>query len=104
MDGILKVTPAELKNASAEFGAKSGEIKGLTGEMMNLVNGLNSVWQGEAATAFSNKFKELQDDMDKIYKMIQEHSKDLMDMATKYETAEKENDQEAQALKGDAIQ
>lgn len=103
MDGILKVTPTELKTASSEFGAKGGQVKGLTGEMMNLVNGLNSVWQGEAATAFSNKFKELQDDMDKIYNMIQEHSKDLTEMAQRYEAAEKENDQTAQALKGDAI-
>ena len=103
MDGILKVNPTELKTASAEFGAKGGQVKGLTAEMMNLVNGLNSVWQGEAATAFSSKFKELQDDMDKIYNMIQEHSKDLTEMAQTFEDAENKNDQSALALKGDAI-
>ena len=103
MDGILKVTPEKLRSTASDFGSKATCIKTTTDKMMDIVNGMNSVWQGDAAKAYDTKFKGLQDDMDKIFRMVQEHSKDLDEMASQYTSAEQANAQAAQALSADIV-
>ncbi len=103
MEGILRVTPEKLIAASDSFGSTNQTIRTVTDEMVSLVNSLKSTWQGEAAEAFNTKFMMLQDDMDKIHRMIDEHVKDLQDMATKYKDAETANQQTSEGLAGDVI-
>lgn len=88
MEGILLVTPAELKNTASTFQTKAAEVKTLHDEMIGKVNALSNSWTGEAATAYKNKFTSLQVSMDKINRMIMEHVSDLNTMAEQYETAE----------------
>lgn len=102
MDGILKVDPQNLMNTATEFNGIGSQIKGLTQEMMSIIKSMNSIWQGEAATAYSTKFNALQDDMDRMDRMIQEHVKDLNDMAQRYKQAEQKNTDESAPLQ-DAI-
>ena len=103
MEGILKVTPEQLETAAGEFANKGTTVGNLTSEMTQLVEGLNSVWEGEAATAFTTKFRQLDDDIQKMVKMIQEHSNDLNEMARVYREAESINQDEIAALAGDVI-
>lgn len=103
MTGNLKVTPEELRTASGEFSTTNGQIRNITGEMTSLVNGLSSVWTGEAANAFKNKFNQLNDDMERIYRMIDEHVKDLQEMSRQYDEAERQSIDNANALAGDVI-
>ena len=56
MEGILKVTPERLLQTSGEFASLGTQMKNLTGEMMTLVKSLNSIWQGEAASAYGSRF------------------------------------------------
>lgn len=91
MEGILKVTPEKLIQSSGEFATLGGQIKNLTAEMMSKVQGMKSVWQGEASEAYMTKFTSLQSDMDKLYRMVQEHADDLQQMASGYQTAEAGN-------------
>lgn len=88
MEGILKVTPEKLVQAANEFGTTGKAISALTQEMTGIVNGLQSIWQGEAASSYGNKFVGLQDDIDKINRIIQEHVTDLNEMAREYQNAE----------------
>ncbi len=88
MEGILKVTPEKLIQASGEFAAAGNQMKNLTSEMMEQVQRMNNIWQGEAASAYGNRFHSLQADMDKLYRMVQEHVKDLQEMAAHYQKAE----------------
>lgn len=88
MEGILKVTPEKLIQTSGEFAGTGGQMKNLTGEMMSLVQGLKGVWQGEASAAYGSKFASLQNDMDKLCRMVQEHVNDLQEMAAHYQRAE----------------
>ncbi len=67
MEGILKVTPEKLIQASNEFSQTGKTISSLTSEMMSIVNGLKSIWQGEAANSYNSRFTSLQDDIEKIY-------------------------------------
>ena len=104
MDGILKVTPEKLISTANEFNGTGGQIRNITQEMLDLVNSMNSIWQGEAATAYSTKFKSLQDDMEKMNSMIKEHVDDLNEMAKRYQDAERKNTEDSNALTGDVIQ
>ncbi len=103
MEGTLRVTPEQLEAAAGEFSTKGTTIGNLTSEMTQLVEGLASVWEGEAATAYTTKFRQLDDDIQKMLRMIQEHSNDLTEMARVYREAETANQDEIAGLAGDVI-
>lgn len=84
MTGQLRVTPQELINTASDFNSKNQTIKSITSEMLNLVAGLNSFYEGDAATAYMKKFAQLSEDMNQIYRKIEEHSTDLQEMAQTY--------------------
>lgn len=103
MDGLLKVTPEKLLSSSEEFGSMGVEMNNLTRQMMELVNGMKSIWQGEAQGAYNNKFSMLQTDMDKLYRMVEEHSRDLSEMARNYQEAENVNMESGQSLESNVV-
>lgn len=103
MEGILKVTPENLLQTSGEFSGIGSQMKNLTGEMMSAVKGLSSVWQGEAAAAYGSKFDSLAADMEKLYRMVQEHVQDLQEMAKQYESAETGNMEQGNSLNSNII-
>ena len=102
-EGIIKVNPDLLNSTASEFGGQATSLQNLTGQMMNIVTSLSSAWTGDASTAYINKFTGLQDDMDKMFRMIQEHSTDLQEMAAAYISAESNNAEVAQSLSADVI-
>lgn len=103
MEGILKVNSQQLMQTASEFGSKAGVVGNLTTEMTNLVTNLACAWEGEASNAYITKFKGLDDDIQMLIKMIQEHSTDLENMARAYEEAENQNLQEIGTLSSDVI-
>lgn len=84
MENKLLVAPEELKTKASEFEAQATQVKALHDEMIKKVNGLSSVWTGSAGESYRSKFGALQKAMDTIYRMIQEHIKDLQAMADEY--------------------
>lgn len=103
MEGMLKVTPEKLLQASGEFGVTGNQMKAVTGEMLSLIKSLSGIWQGEAAAAYGNRFASLSGDMDKLYKMVQEHAGDLQEMARHYQEAEGGNTQQGSSLRSNVI-
>ncbi|MDD6729100.1 MAG: WXG100 family type VII secretion target [Eubacteriales bacterium] len=103
MTGILKVTPEQLIATANEFQSIGTTVRNLTGEMTNIVTGLSSIWEGEAATAYTAKFNGLQDDIERLHAMITEHVTDLNDMANVYSNAEKTELDEIATLSSDVI-
>jgi WXG100 family type VII secretion target len=101
--GVLKVTPEKLVAASGEFGTAGRNIKALTQEMLEIVNSLKSVWMGEAATGYGSRFVQLQDDMEKINRMIQEHVTDLNEIAREYQSAEDASTEQSAGLNTDVV-
>ena len=89
MDGILKVEPQQLISAAGEFNSTASNVGNLTNEMVSIVNALNSTWQSDSATAYISKANALESDISKLIGMIQEHSKDLEEIARNVENAEK---------------
>lgn len=104
MNGTLKVTPEKLLSAAGEFSNCSTTVSNLTTQMVSMVDGLKSTWTGEAATAYNQKFHQLDDDIQRLNKMIQEHVKDLQEMARGYQTAEQQAQEASSSLPIDPIQ
>lgn len=103
MEGILKVTPEKLMSTADEFQTTGGQVRNLTQEMISIIDGLRSSWEGDAATAYNTKFHQLDDDMERMHRMIEEHVKDLNEMARQYQTAESANVDTSNTLRGDVI-
>lgn len=104
MTGIIKVDTSKLTSTANSFNATGNQIKNITTQMTNMINALSgTVWSGDAATAYKKKFSELQDDINRMIKMINEHVTDLNAMAREYESAEAANISTANALSGDVI-
>lgn len=103
MTGNLRVTPEKMISVSTQFQQSDNTVNNLTKSMLDITGQLSSTWAGEAATGYYNKLKGLDNDMQKLHKMIQEHTTDLQDMAKTYQEAEKSNLQTANALKTNEI-
>lgn len=103
MEGIIKVSPQLLTSTASEFGNQGTVISNLTGEMLNLITGMASTWEGDAATAYITKFRGLEDDIQRMIRMVQEHSSDLQEMAQIYSEADMANAEEANSLSADVI-
>lgn len=104
MIGTLKVEPAKLKSTANSFNNQGREIQRLTNNMTQTVNQFTgNIWSGEAATAYKRKFDNLQDDINRMIRMINEHVTDLIDMANEYEKSENANKSLANSLKDDII-
>jgi len=103
MNTVLKVTPEKLIEAAEQFSLAENNIRGITTEMTNIVEGFKTIWQGEAATGFANRFNMLSDDMEKLYSMIRDHASNLTEIAKEYANAEEESAQQANALGTEAI-
>lgn len=103
MDGIIKVDPQRLISTADEFNGTGGQVKSVTDQMISIVDSLRPVWEGEAATAYNTKFHQLQTDMEKMYRMIQEHVRDLNEMAQQYISAENANIESGNTLASDVI-
>ena len=104
MEGILKVTPEKLIAASGEFSSIDSQIVSLTSEMNNLINSMKGSWMGEASEAYSGKFNQLNDDMEKIHRKINEHAQDLNEMAKQYQAAETANIDTSNSLAVNALE
>lgn len=100
---IIKVTPEKLIQTANEFSQSGKSVSALTNEMMSIVNSLKSIWQGSAAVGFSNKFNSLQDDIEKINRIIQQHVNDLNEMARTYQAAEDSSVEESSRLMSEVL-
>lgn len=103
MEGQILVTPEQLTSTANEFNSIMVQVQGIATSMTDQVNGMSSKWQGDAATAYINKFNQLNDDIAKLASMISEHVKDLNEMASRYSSTEQANEELANSLAGDII-
>lgn len=100
----IKVDTQKLTSTATAFQNTGNQIKTLTNSMTTTVKELTgNVWSGDAATAYVKKFDGLQNDINKMIAMINEHVADLQTIAQQYEKAEADNIQAANTLSADVI-
>lgn len=103
LTGILKVDPNTMKSYASTFSSSASQVQSTTNQMLSTVDSLCSRWKGDASAAYLRKFNTLRDDMQRMFKMIQEHSTDLQKMAQNYEKAESTNIGNINTLQEDVI-
>ena len=103
MDGRILVTTELLRSTATEFENAMTQIQSITTMMVDTANGLNAKWQGDAATAYIEKFKMLEDDIQKLARMVNDHVTNLNQMATNDENTETKNIDAPSALAGDIL-
>ena len=102
-NAILNVNAQDLINTADMFEQLGSTVNQLTSEMLDLVTGLSSVWEGDVAQMYISKFTSLEDDIEKMVGMITEHVSDLYEMASNYMDAEAEGMNAAEILSTDVI-
>lgn len=104
MNGTIKVSTSKLASTASSFSSIGSQVKNTTNQIVSIASALSGqVWSGDAATAYTSKLKSLQNDINKIIVMINEHSNDLQQMAQEYERAETTNAATASALASNII-
>lgn len=101
--GIINVNPQDLIDTADSFSGTGSELSSCTSEMMSLVTGLTSVWSGDAADSYISKFAALDDDIEKLLAMVNEHVIDLQEMAADYMNRESFNNDCISTLSTDVI-
>lgn len=85
IDGRLLVDTQDLATTAQEIQSISTQTNGLTQQMLQLVRGMSSFYQGDDATNYLNKFNALESDMQKMFSMIKEQADDLLSMKVKFD-------------------
>jgi WXG100 family type VII secretion target len=93
----------DLRTEANLFQDHAEEIRNITNAMLEVVNGTQSVWRGEARTRYSTQFEGLSDDMQRLYQICSDYCTDLQEIATNYENAENDNIATAAATKSDIV-
>lgn len=87
MEGKLLVTPEKLQSTASSFQSKASQVQALHTNMISKVKALGGTFTGEAAEAYIAKFNALETSMNKVNSMINEHVRDLNEMASIFITA-----------------
>lgn len=103
MTGTLRVTPEKMISTAQSFSSSAGTIQNLTSSMLSTVESLSGTYAGEAATAYYTKARGLQESINKMIRMVNEHSMDLQEMAQELQNAERAAQEAAAALQTDVI-
>jgi len=99
----LLISPEDLRAAATEFETCGTTVQNITNSMTEIVNGLAPVFSGEEATAYTNKFKSLQDDIQKLHAMIKEYASDLNEAAVVFGNTKTDVSGEIESLPSDVV-
>ena len=78
---VLRVSTDEITRTIGAFNANLSTVTNLTSQMLQLLNGLQSVCHGDPYDNFRNKALQLNGDMDQIKRMINGHIDELTEVA-----------------------
>ena len=92
MADTIRVTPKELQDKAQLMENTGNEIKNLSQNMTAKVMELTGrIWSGEAQQAYITRFKSLQEDIERLNKLITDEAQHLYTIATEYSTTEETN-------------
>lgn len=95
----LKVTPEELQSTASDFQAKNRNVQQYTQNMLQLINSVSGdIWSGEAATAYTSKFRGLEKDISTLCAKLDKSASNLIQIASEYSSTESANVSAASAL------
>lgn len=89
----------KLESDADTFDTSASKIKKVTQNMLDLIEQTKPVWDGDARETYTNQFRGLEDDMQRIYELCQKYHDDVKEIAAIYRRTESENQEEARKTK-----
>lgn len=88
---LIQVTATQLLKQAEELKNYNAQFKAEVNNLESTENQLNSMWEGEANTAFHNAFHKDVVQMSNFYNAIEAYVNALSNIAAKYQQAEARN-------------
>lgn len=104
IEGKVKVSTTQLKAKADEVSKLIKQYRSCYERMEQRINGTKSYWIGEAGDLHRKLFNDKKERMDKMFRRLEEHPRDLLTMAGVYENVEREVQNIALSLDGDVIE
>ncbi|BCN29971.1 WXG100 family type VII secretion target [Anaeromicropila herbilytica] len=92
---LIQVTAARLRSEAEKLRTYNSNYKAQVSSLETVEGELNSMWEGEAKTAFHTAFQSDKVQMDNFYNAIEKYIQSLLTIAQKYEQAEQANTETA---------
>ncbi|AKP75351.1 MULTISPECIES: WXG100 family type VII secretion target [Priestia] len=81
MSGIIRVTPAELRDMSGRYTNESGQVQELVSRLDTMKNQLQDMWEGASSEAFAAQYEELKPSFVEMSNLLTKIAKQLDDSA-----------------------
>lgn len=91
MANTITVNTATLRSKASELRSQNKNFKNQISNLTTQENSLNSMWDGDANTAFHNAFNKDITQMNNFYNAIEKYCTTLEEIAKQYDSTEKAN-------------
>ena len=88
---MIRITPDEVRSAAGRIGKKTNETTNFLNTIQKEIDGLKSVWEGNAAQAYVDQFMALRKELEtKLNQCLSDLEKSLISVANALEQADKD--------------
>lgn len=91
MANNITVNTTTMRSKASELKSANGQLKTQIGNLTTEEEALNSMWDGDANTAFHNAFQKDIAQMNNFYNAIEKYCSALEEIAGKYDSTEQSN-------------
>ncbi|KOP70430.1 MULTISPECIES: WXG100 family type VII secretion target [Bacillaceae] len=81
MSGIIRVTPAELRDMAGRYNNESGQVQELVSRLDTMKSQLQDMWEGASSEAFAAQYEELKPSFVEMSNLLTKIAKQLDDSA-----------------------
>ncbi|MEH6856083.1 WXG100 family type VII secretion target [Priestia megaterium] len=81
MSGIIRVTPAELRDMAGRYNNESGQVQELVSRLDTIKSQLQDMWEGASSEAFAAQYEELKPSFVEMSNLLTKIAKQLDDSA-----------------------
>ncbi|MBU5594874.1 WXG100 family type VII secretion target [Amphibacillus sp. MSJ-3] len=90
MSGMIRVTPEELVNMSNRYSNESSQVGEQITRLDNMIQELESIWEGQASRAFSEQYETLRPSFTEMQQLLEDISIQLNSSARALEEADQQ--------------
>lgn len=101
--GTINVKPEDLVVKASELQRKVSSIREKFATMTSLVEKTEIYWLGEAGSFYREMYQDAIKEQETVLKRLEEHPKDLLEIAQRYSDKELQLEQLANELPGDVL-
>ena len=85
MAGQIRITPDVMRDRAGQYDREAEKVGEVVASMDNLLNQLQSEWEGQSSQAYANRFAELRPSFVKAQELISEIAQSLRNAASTLE-------------------